>query len=467
MKNSALNADYKGVPIGIPLIYDRKGGIKMRKIIKLEAPLPKTVKRKRVAAYARVSSGKDAMLHSLSAQISYYNNYIGSRRDWELVRIYADEALTGTKDDRPEFQQMLADCRSGKIDMIITKSLTRFARNTLTLLKTVRELKLLDIDVFFEKENIHTLSTDGELMLTLLASFAQEESRSASENQKWRIRKMFEQGQPNTGRMLGYRLKNGVLQIIPEEAEIVKMIFNDFLSGMGRNAIMKKLRRSGLPTINGRDWSESSVREILRNEKYTGNMLLQKTYILDHLSKRKMMNHGEKTMYFVENSHQPIIDKATFDRVQQELKRRAKSLPSKSKQEVYPFTELITCGICGKHYRRKITNAGGKYAKPVWICSTFNSLGKSACSAQQIPEAILIAKTSEMLKTTDWDRDTLIKSFSGILVPEHNRLVYMFKDGRRQEVEWQNPSRRESWTDEMKQAAREAALKANERRKKQ
>lgn len=176
----------------------------MRKIIKLEGSGARPVKRKRVAAYARVSSGKDAMLHSLSAQISYYNSYIGGRGDWELVGIYVDEALTGTKAERPEFQRMLTDCRAGKIDMVITKSITRFARNTVTLLGTARELKLLGIDIYFEKENIHTLSSDGELMLTLLASFAQEESRSVSENQKWRIRKMFEEGRPNTGRMLGY-----------------------------------------------------------------------------------------------------------------------------------------------------------------------------------------------------------------------------------------------------------------------
>ncbi len=207
----------------------------MRKIIKLEGGGAQPVQRKRVAAYARVSSGKDAMLHSLSTQISYYNDYIGSRGDWQLVGIYADEALTGTKAERPEFQRMLIDCRAGKIDMVITKSLTRFARNTVTLLETARELRTLNVDIYFEKENIHTLGSDGELMLTLLASFAQEESRSASENQKWRIRKMFEEGRPNTGRMLGYRLKDGVLCVVPEEAVVVKMIFADFLSGMGKN----------------------------------------------------------------------------------------------------------------------------------------------------------------------------------------------------------------------------------------
>lgn len=438
----------------------------MRKIIKLEASSPLTVKRKRVAAYARVSSGKDAMLHSLSTQISYYNNYIGSRGDWELVRIYADEALTGTKEDRPEFQEMLADCRSGKIDMIITKSLTRLARNTLTLLKAVRELKMLDIDVFFEKENIHTLSTDGELMLTLLASFAQEESRSASENQRWRIRKMFEQGRPNTGRMLGYRLKDGVLQIIPEEAEIVKMIFSDFLSGMGKNAIMKKLNRLNIPTMNGGLWRESVLYDILRNEKYMGDMLLQKTYRPDHISKRSVNNHGEQPMYYVENSHKPIINKEMFEAVQDELKRRAKLHPSRYSFETFPFTGLIVCGICGKRFRRKIVNASSKYAKPAWICSTFNSFGKEACSAQQIPEKILIEKTSEVLGSIGWDREVLLKNILEIRVPKHNQLIYVFRDGHTQEVEWNNPSRKESWTEEMKQTAREHALKVNKRRNK-
>ena len=164
----------------------------MKRIIKLEGTKSRTFIRKRVAAYARVSSDKDAQLHSLSAQVSYYNSYIGSREDWEFAGVYADEALTGTKDNRPEFQRMLTDCRDGKIDMIITKSITRFARNTVTLLATIRELRDLGIDVYFEKENIHTLSADGELMITLLAAYAQEESYNVSENQKWRIRKMFE-----------------------------------------------------------------------------------------------------------------------------------------------------------------------------------------------------------------------------------------------------------------------------------
>lgn len=439
----------------------------MRKIIKLEGNAAQPAQRKRVAAYARVSSGKDAMLHSLSAQISYYNDYIGSRGDWKLAGIYADAALTGTKEDRPEFQRMLADCRDEKIDMVITKSLTRFARNTVTLLATVRELKLLGVDVYFEKENIHTLSSDGELMLTLLASFAQEESRSASENQKWRIQKMFEEGRPNTGRMLGYRLVDGVLQIVPEEAEIVRMIFADFLAGMGKNAIARKLNQMGITSLNNNVWRDNSVYSILKNEKYTGNMLLQKTYRLDHISKKYMINHGEVTQFYVENSHEAIISEDLFEETQQELERRAKlHKASATNKPKHCFTGLIRCCLCGRPYRRKITAGGTKYAKPVWVCWTFFTLGKARCASQRIPETILITKTSEVLGCTNWDRDFLLQRIVEIQVPGHNRLIYVFHDGHSQEVTWQNPSRRETWTEEMKQKARETALNNAKRRRK-
>ena len=219
----------------------------IRKITKLEKTALMPVKRKRVAAYARVSSGKDAQLHSLSVQISYYNEYIGNRGDWQLVKIYADEA----RDDRPQFQQMLADCRAGNIDMVITKSVTRLARNTLTVLNTARELKSLGIDIYFEKENIHTMSSDGELMLTLLATFAQEESLSASENVKWRIRKKFEQGYSTYIDMYGYRFRDNILQIVPEEAQVVRQVFEDYLSGMGKSSIARKLNRQKIPTKSG------------------------------------------------------------------------------------------------------------------------------------------------------------------------------------------------------------------------
>lgn len=435
----------------------------MRKVTKIKQSTALTAQRKRVAAYARVSSGKDAMLHSLSQQVSYYNEYIQRRADWIFAGIYADEAVTGTKDTRREFQRLLSDCRAGKIDKIITKSVTRFARNTVTFLETVRELKSLGIDVFFEKENIHSLSADGELMLTLLASFAQEESLSASENQKWRIRKMFEQGIPNTVDMFGYRLTDGTFYVIEREAEIVKKIFADYLSGMGINAIMKKLNAEGVLTKRGNRWNECGVRLVLRNEKYTGEMLLQKTFRSDHINKRKTVNHGELPMYSVIGSHEAIIDKETFERVQKEIERRAAKYQPKSKIGEYPFSGLIKCGICGKYYRRKIANAGGKYKKPVWICVTFNRYGKSVCPSQQIPENILTEKTSTLLNMPRFDAKVLREHISEISVPGHNRLIYVFKDGHSVEVKWQNPSRSYSWNEAMRQKAREIAERGHKK----
>lgn len=209
-------------------------------------------KLKRVAAYARVSSGKDAMLHSLSAQISEYSSRIQNHPGWQYAGVYADEAKTGTKDSRENFQRLVAECRAGNVDMVITKSISRFARNTVTLLETVRELKALGVDVFFEEQNIHTLSGNGEVMMSILASFAQAESQSASENQKWRIRKNFEEGKPWDGTLLGYRMQNGKYIVVPEEAELVRRMYSLYLSGKGVEAIAKILNADGLKTrLNG------------------------------------------------------------------------------------------------------------------------------------------------------------------------------------------------------------------------
>ena len=438
-----------------------------RKITKLEKTALMPVKRKRVAAYARVSSGKDAQLHSLSVQISYYNEYIGNRGDWQLVKIYADEAMTGTRDDRPQFQQLLADCRAGKIDMVITKSVTRLARNTLTVLNTARELKSLGIDIYFEKENIHTISSDGELMLTLLATFAQEESLSASENVKWRIRKKFEQGYSTYIDMYGYRFRDNILQIVPEEAQVVRQVFEDYLSGIGKSSIARKLNRQKIPTKSGSLWRGTTIHDMLTNEKYTGSLLLQKTYRLDHISKKTVRNHGEVAQYFVAESHEAIIDRSIFAQVQKEIKRRAeKASPSQISSGHYLFTGLVLCGQCGKRFFRKIRNRNTKYAKPVWSCSLFDTLGKEACPAKQIPENILIAKTTEMLGTADWERERLLQEVKLIKALEDNTLVYIFQDGHFGETRWQNPSRRESWTEEMKQKAREKSLANAERRHK-
>ena len=221
----------------------------MERIVeKREARVQNSFNRKRTAAYARVSGGKDTMLESLAAQVDYYSGYIRNTPMWEYAGVYADEARTGTKDERPEFQRLLSDCRAGEIDLIITKSISRFARNTLTMLETVRELKSLDVDVYFERERLHSLSADGELMLTILASFAQEESRSVSENCKWRFKKGFEQGIPNTFQVYGYEVKDKQLTILPDEVKVVRLIFESYLKGMGKNAIAVHLNSLGIKT---------------------------------------------------------------------------------------------------------------------------------------------------------------------------------------------------------------------------
>ena len=425
----------------------------MERIIeKVESSIPQQPRLTRVAAYARVSSGKDAMLHSLSAQVSFYSSLIQSHSGWQYCGVYADEALTGTKENRNNFQALLAECRAGNIDLIITKSISRFARNTVTLLQTVRELKLFGVDVYFEEQNIHTLSADGELMMTILASYAQEESLSVSENQKWRIRKNFEAGLPWSGTMLGYRHKDGTFAVVPEEAEIVKSIFADYLSGLGYNAIAKKLNEQGVLTRRGAAWRASAVAKMLHNEAYTGTLLLQKTYSENHLTKRRMKNEGQLPMYRVEDSHEAIIPKSVFDAVQAEADRRCAKHNPKAKKTVghYSFTGLLECECCGQNYRRKVTTGG-----VVWVCGTYNSLGKKYCQSKQIPKPTLTAVTCSVLGITECTETALNKLLDGILVQNGNRLVFRMKDGTERTAEWKDRSRAESWTPEMKKQAGE------------
>lgn len=421
-----------------------------RTIKKISFPVPDAPKLTKVAAYARVSSGKDAMLHSLSAQVSYYNELIQRHPGWVFCGVYADEALSGTRADRENFARLLKDCRAGNVDMVITKSISRFARNTVTLLETVRELKLIGVDVYFEEQNVHSISADGELMLSILASYAQEESLSASENQKWRIKRNFENGMPWNGTLLGYRYENGKYIIVPEEAETVRLIFDSYLSGMGITAIMKMLNEKSIHSRNGNAWCKSNVMRVLRNYAYTGNLLLQQTYRENHLTKRTRQNNGELPQYHITDSHEPIISLRQFNAVQEEIKRRAdKHTHPGMKQNTYPFTGMVVCGGCGKHYRRKVTKTG-----PVWICSTFNTMGKAYCPSKQIPESTLISITEEVLGSTD----ALYDKITAIRTEKDNTLVFCFKDGSESVKRWTDRSRAESWTDEMKEAARQKAL---------
>ncbi|MBE6926928.1 MAG: recombinase family protein [Ruminococcaceae bacterium] len=405
---------------------------------------PEKPKRKiKVAAYCRVSSGKDAMLHSLSAQISYFQRLIQAESEWQFVEVYADEALTGTKESRGEFQRLLADCSAGKIDMVITKSISRFARNTVTLLQAVRELKAMNVDVYFEEQNIHTMDADGELMLTILASYAQEESRSASENQKWRVRKNFEEGIPWRGKMLGYRMGEGQLIVIPEEAEIVRRIFREYLAGCGSITIAKHLIDDNIPSISGCPWSASSIAKILQNYNYTGNLILQKTFRKDHITKRTVVNNGQLPKFLAEETHEAIIDMDTFEAAQAERHRRATKYNKGPKEnKTYAYTGLLVCAQCGKKYRRKTTAT-----QPVWICSTFNEKGKKYCASKQIPEIVLdtliptVAPRAELLDHIEVDKE--------------NTLRFFFTDGSSQTHTWQDRSRSCSWTPEKREQARQ------------
>lgn len=415
--------------------------------VKPAAAMPRL---ERVAAYCRVSSGKDAMLHSLSAQVSHYSELIQRRPGWAYAGVYADEALTGTKDDRPEFQRLLADCRAGKIDRVLTKSVSRFARNTVTLLETVRELKELGVAVYFEEQNIDSLSGDGELMLTILASFAQEESKSVSDNCKWRIRKDFSEGKPmNLPLLYGYRREKGRIVIDEREAEIVRFIFRSCLNGMGKGRITEELREQGVPCRLGGEWQSETVGGILKNEKYTGDALLQKTYIENHLTKRKCFNRGELPQYYAENTHPAIIDHETYEKAQTLIaERREKTNVQKDVAARYPFSGMIVCGCCGAHYHRR-TNP----TRITWQCVTYLRRGKKYCPAKQIPEETLLSLTREALGVPEITEEN-IRILAEIRIPCPNHILFVFKDGHETERVWQDRSRAESWTDEMKEKAR-------------
>ena len=418
-------------------------------------PIPAIAKRERVAAYARVSCGKDAMLHSLSAQVNYYSQYIQQNPAWEYAGVYVDEALTGTKDSRPEFQRMLADCKAGKIDRILTKSLSRFARNTVTVLESVRMLKSLGIDVYFEEGNIHSLGADSELILTLLASFAQEENLSVSENQKWRIRKGFEQGEVMCWRfMLGYRIEHGKVEIDPDGAEIVRDIFHRAIAGETYGSICRRLNAQGKTGALGKPFRSAHIRDILTNEKYTGNALLQKTFVRDHLSKRQVANKGELPQYYATETHPAIIDEATFEAAQEIVRQHAERRRDCARPQRSEFTTKIRCPICGQAYKRVTSNG-----TVGWNCSTYQDKGKRYCHGKKIPEVVLKALVADVLELPCYEAPEMEAQIDHIEVPADNHLTFFLKNGHIEERIWKDRSRRKSWTPEMKEKARQNAMK--------
>ena len=347
---------------------------------------------KRVAAYCRVSTDREEQEHSFETQKAMYTEMIMMKPTWQMAGIYADEGITGTvAKKRPGFMKMIEDCRKGKIDMIVTKSVSRFSRNNLDCLMYVRELKQLGIPIIFEKEGINTIQVSSELLLTLFGALSQAESESISMNVKLGIRQSLKNGNVRFSykTFLGYRKGvDGQPEIVPEQADIVRRIYNDFLAGATYLEIAKRLTEENVPTMGGGNrWFSERIKSILKNEKYKGDALLQKTYITDPISKRVKKNNGELPMYYVENSHPAIIERRIFDRVQEEIARRAgkkKVKQTGTKTELgrysgkYALTELLYCGECGTPYRRCTGSRNGK-KKIVWRCVSRLDYGKKYC----------------------------------------------------------------------------------------
>lgn len=345
-----------------------------------------------MAAYCRVSTDHEEQTNSFENQIEYYTDYITKRKDYELAGIYSDEGITATNTKKREgFNRMIADCESGKIDMVITKSISRFARNTQDCLKYARKLKGLGINIFFEKENISTMDATGELLFTILSSLAQEESRNVSENCKWAIRHNFKKGKAsiNTTLFLGFnKTEDGKLEIDEKQAKLVRYIYKLYEEGLTPSCIGSRLREEGYKGLKADTWPHSVILGMLQNEKYCGDLLMQKTYTTDFLSKKKVKNHGEVDQYFIEDNHPAIIPKDEWHAVQMEVERR-----EKFKNEVgirsygygrHAFSCKVVCSRCGRVYGRHKCSG-----KPIvyWICE--NKLGHGSCGSENVTEESL------------------------------------------------------------------------------
>ncbi|CDM67800.2 Resolvase [Clostridium bornimense] len=352
----------------------------------------------RVAAYCRVSTDSDEQATSYDAQVEHYTNFIQKNEEWEFAGIFADDGISGTNTKkREEFNRMISECMEGHIDMIITKSISRFARNTLDCLRYIRQLKEKNIPVFFEKENINTMDSKGEVLLTIMASLAQQESESLSKNVKMGMQFRFQNGevQVNHNRFMGYtKDEDGHLIIEPAEAEIVKRIYREYLQGASLKQIGDGLMEDGILTGAGKPkWRPESVKKILKNEKYIGDALLQKTYTVDVLTKKRVKNNGIVPQYYVENSHEAIIPRDIYMQVQEEMLRRANLHSGANRKKrvyssKYALSSIVYCSKCGDIYRRIAWNNRGKHST-VWRCVNRVEHGPDCCDAPTVQESEL------------------------------------------------------------------------------
>lgn len=372
---------------------------------------------KRVAAYARVSTENEEQLSSYEAQVDHYTRYIKANAKWEFVEIYADEGISATSTKKRDgFNRMITDALDGKIDLIITKSVSRFARNTVDTLTTVRKLKDKGVEVYFEKENIYTLDSKGELLITIMSSLAQEESRSISENVTWGQRKRFADGKVSLPykQFLGYEKGEGGLpKIVESEAKTVRLIYKLFLEGKSTSWIAKYLTENKIPSPAGKDkWQETTVRSILKNEKYKGDAILQKSFTVDFLTKKKKINEGEIPQYYVENSHPAIITPEIFELVRHEIKKRKNAKGYKTGGEC--FSGKIVCGKCGSFYGSKVWHSTNKYRRVIWQCnSKFKNNEK--CNTPHIYEEKLKQAFVEVFNRILTNKDEILQGYEDII----------------------------------------------------
>lgn len=394
-------------------IDDQSKGETMTKITKIEAIKVNTTKKIRVAAYARVSTDSDEQLLSLETQKAHYENYIKANPDWTFAGLYYDEGISGTKvAKRESLLHLLDDCEKGKIDRVITKSISRFARNTTDCLEMVRRLSKLNISIFFEKENIDTAHMSSELMLSILSSIAEGESRSISENIKWSVKNRFKDGTYVIGYPpYGYRNQNGKMEIVPEEAKVVKEIFSMSLSGKGCHFIADELNRMGVPSRHGSLWHASTILTILKNEKYTGDALFQKTWT--DASYNRHTNCGEEGQYLYKNHHEPIISHEDFEKSTQAMAQRGREKGSVAGEEKhhqrYCFSGKIVCGQCGSSFKRSI-----QYKEEgnciIWVCNTHIKNPKD-CSIKSIKDKQIKDAFVRMMQKLHISCDVLLKPF--------------------------------------------------------
>lgn len=390
----------------------------------------------RVAAYCRVSTDSDEQAISYEAQVEHYTAFIKQNSEWEFAGIFADDGISGTNTKkREEFNRMIGECMAGNIDLIVTKSISRFARNTLDCLKYIRELKEKNIPVFFEKENINTMDSKGEVLLTIMASLAQQESQSLSQNVKLGLQYRYQNGevQVNHNRFLGYtKDEDGHLIIEPVEAEVVKRIYREYLEGASLLQICRSLKADSILTAaNKPHWRPETVKKILQNEKYIGDALLQKTYTVDFLTKKRVKNNGIVPQYYVENSHEPIIPRELFMQVQEEMVRRANLRGGKDgKKRVYSskyaLSSIVYCGQCGDIYRRVHWNNRG-YKSIVWRCVSRLEEKGSECTAPTINEETLqtavVKAINELLANKEPFLQALQKNIATILNEENDNAT--------------------------------------------